>query len=565
MKKKLLLSTIMLFITFFTSAQRTATLFQKTYKITSTDTTSSLSFADVARTSDGGYAFLGNYETRRNVGDMCVVRTDSLGTVLWSVDFNSDTTEAAEGIRQTPDGGFVVSGWNVLPDGTGEMLLAKIDANGVIKWSTQFGGPDIDEARDAAVLNSGDILVVGSSFEGSTGRGYAILTKKDGSPDNGQIIKFGTAAAPFFSVDKTNDGGAIAASMTGNFFQPTGLDPALVKFNALGNVVWGKRYATQGSQLYPLVRQTRDGGYILVGQQGVTNSSGQVIVSSFAIKTNANGDTLWCRAFRHETDKFHRGYSVADVGDGYIISGNMKPGYFDSVRIKTAQGLDSIILQDHEAPYAMKIDLTGAFKWAKYYGDSARTSRGLSSVLAADGGVMLAGEAFGYAPSNRFGVGYAIHIDKEGNMGAGSSCKIKSFSFNVSAFTIKDSTNVNFVDGGDERVSNLRREVITTVKSDICSGIGLNTDVKDYHLPGNAVKIYPNPVLNQLFVEIEKNTEGPNSIANLTIFDVTGRLIQAQQTVNDAISINISSFAKGIYMLKVERGGKYLVKKFIVE
>ncbi len=531
----------------------------------STDSISSLSFADVARTSDGGYAFLGNYTTRRNAGDMCVIRTDSLGTVLWSVNFNSDTTEAAEGIRQTPDGGFVVSGWNVLPDGTGEMLLAKISASGAIQWSTQFGGTDIDEARDAAVLNSGDILVVGASYEGFNGRGYAILTRSNGSPENGQIVKFGNAAVPFFSVDKTNDGGAIAAGMAGDFFQASRLDPALVKFNATGNVVWGKRYATAGTQLYPLVRQTRDGGFMLVGQQGVTQPNGEVIVSSFAIKTNAMGDTLWCRAFRHETDKFHRGYSVADVGDGYIISGNIKPGYNDSVRTKTAGGLDTVIVQEHEAPYAMKVDLNGVFKWAKYYGDSARISRGISSVLAADGGVMLAGEAFGYVPSNRFGVGYAIHIDKEGNMGTGSSCKVKSFNFTVSPFTVKDSTNVVFVEGGDERTSNLRREAITVVKSDICLGIGLNTDIADYHLLKNTVKIYPNPVLSQLFIDIEPNTEGVDSASHLTIFDAMGRLVQAQHNINEAARIDVSTFAKGIYMLKVEKGGKYLVKKFIVE
>ena len=54
-------------------------------------------------------------------------------------------------------------------------------------------------------------------------------------------------------------------------------------------------------------------------------------------------------------------------------------------------------------------------------------------------------------------------------------------------------------------------------------------------------------------------------MSNLRIFDAMGRLIQAQQTVNDAVSIDVSTFAKGIYLLKVERGGKYLVKKFIIE
>jgi hypothetical protein len=564
--KKVLLSSFMLFIVSFVFAQRTTTLFQKTYKINNAaDTTAYLSFEKVAKATDGGYAFLGYYRTRKNMGDMCVIRTDSLGNVLWSTNFNSDTTEAAGGINQTPDGGFVVSGYNSLPNG-GQMILAKLDANGVIKWVDQFGGSEEDEAQSVAVLNSGDILVVGISYDASINpRGYAILTKKDGSPENGKLVKFGDAAAPFYSADKTIDGGAIAAARAGNFFQPTGLDVALVKFNALGNVVWGKRYATAGSQLTPIVRQTRDSGFILVGQQGVNQSNGQTVVSSFAIKTNSVGDTLWCRAFRHETDKYHRAYSIAEVNDGYIISGNLKLGYLDSVRYKTAQGVDTIITQDHEDPYAMKIDQTGAFKWAKYYGDTARLSRSLASTSSVDGGFTLAGETYGYSAANRFGVGYVIHADKDGNMGTGSTCRARNVNFNVSTFRIKDSTNVVSVDFGEQGYSTIRQEAITVVRTNICTGTGLNTDVADYHLPDNAVKIYPNPVNTQLSVEIAENTEGSPSTANVTIFDATGRLILMQRNVNDILSVDVSAYARGIYMLKVEKGGKYLVKKFIVE
>jgi hypothetical protein len=570
--KKILLSSFMFFVVTFTMAQRTTTLFQKTYKVASTDSTASLSLAKVARATDGGYALLGNYETRTNKGDMCVIRTDSLGNVVWSVNFSSDTTEAATGINATPDGGFVVSGYNILPNG-GQMILAKIDANGVIKWVDQFGGGMEDEARDAAVLNSGDILVVGASYDGGIiPPGYAILTKKDGSPENGKIVKFGETGTPFYSVDKTRDGGAIAASLAGSFFQVTGLDVAMVKFNALGNVVWGKRYATIGSQLTPLVRQTRDDGFILVGQQGVTQPNGQTVISSFAIKTNALGDTLWCKNFRHETDKYHRAYSITEVSDGYIMTGNIKLGYLDTVRYKSSQGVDTFYTQDHEDPYALKIDQTGAFKWAKTYGDSARLSRSISMTDAADGGFTLAGEAYGFDTGNRYGVGYVIHADKDGNLGTGSTCRVKSQNFTVSTFKVRDSSNVVSVEYGEQRPTTIRREAITVVRTNICSGTGINTDVADNRLPDNTVKIYPNPVNTQLFVEIDKDviarneaTEGSSLAANLTIFDATGRQILTQKNVNDALQIDVSNYARGIYVMKVERGGKYLTKKFIVE
>lgn len=575
MKKKLLLSTVMLFIAFCASAQRTATLFQKTYKITGADTTSSVSFADVARTSDGGYAFLGNYQTSKNQGDMCVIRTDSLGSVLWSVNFNTDTIEDAKSIRPTPDGGFVLCGSNSLLTNSsfGDMLLAKIDANGNFKWATQFGSTEYDQARGVAVLNNGNIIVAGESPEPVTGlqSAYYILTQPNGTPENGQYIRFGSSSAKFFSIDRTLDGGAIAGGYTTDFRNATGFDPILVKFNAQGNVVWGRRYATLGTQLQIIARQTCDLGYLMMGLHSVTQPDGSIPVRSLVIKTNALGDTLWCKAYELELGRFHRMYSAVEVSDGYVISGYMKPGYQDSVPWKTPQGRDTILIRDHEAAFSMKIDQSGIFQWAKYYGDSTRSSYAYNGVATADGGMTLVGQTFGHG--NRYGAGYVIHNDKDGNLGTGALCQGRNLLFTTTTFKIRDSTNVIVVEGGEEQTSSLRRETITVVKSDICSSTGLRTTVAaclkigvaDYHLPENAVKIYPNPVSSQLFVEIEKNTEGPHSVANLTIFDAMGRLIQAQQTVNDGVSLDVSTFAKGIYMLKVERGGKYLVKKFIVE
>lgn len=562
MKKKLLLSLTLLFFAFFASAQRTTTLFQKTYKV-NVDS-ASLSFQSVARTKDGGYAFLGNFDDRKkNFGDMTIIRTDSLGTILWSTNLNSDTTEAGTGIRATPDGGFIVSGWNSPPNNfsKGEMLLAKVDSVGNLKWTNQFGGTGPDEAGDLAVLNSGDIAIAGRAEESNGSRSaYYLLTKANGNPENGQFVRFGEAQSSFNSMDKTSDGGSIASGFGGSLFQPTSFDPILVKFNAQGAVVWGKRYATKGTQFNSVVRQTKDLGFITIGQQAVTQPNGQVPQTFYIIKTNALGDTLWCKAY--DTGKFEFAKSVADVGDGYIISGYTTTG-IDTVRYKTPEGRDTFVLRDRSGFFAMKIDQLGSFKWGKTYGDSTKIAFAYGSVDAYDGGVTIVGETFGYG--NTFGAGYVIHTDREGNIGAGTGCQIRNLPFTTTSFQIKDSVNVVVIEGGEEFGGYLRRQAISITKSDICSGTGLFTDVADYRLPENAVKIYPNPVNTQLFVEIAQNTEGSLSTSDVKIFDATGRLIQAYKNVNDLLQVDVSAYARGIYILKVERNGKYLTKKFVVE
>ncbi|MBL7817012.1 MAG: T9SS type A sorting domain-containing protein [Saprospiraceae bacterium] len=561
MKKELCLLIALLCTTVSLAAQKTATFFQKTYK--SNVDTAALTFQSVARTTDGGYALMGNYQNATNNGDMMVIRTDSLGNVAWTFDFASDTIESATGIRQTLDGGFVICGWNSSPvDFTkGEMLLAKVDASGALKWSTQFGGSDVDEAGDVAVLNSGDIVVAGRSPEvvGGAFSAYFLLTRANGVPENGQFIRFGTAASTFSSIDKTLDGGSIASGYTGTFLQRTGFDAMIVKFNNQGAIQWGKRYATAGTQFSSTIRQTRDTGYILIGQQAVTQPNGSVPQTFYVIKTKANGDTLWCKSF--DTGKFEFARSVTEVSDGYIISGYTTTG-IDTVRYRNQAGVDTFAIQDRQTAFAMKLDRSGVFKWGKLYGDSTRTSRLYSSTLAYDGGVTLVGETFGYG--HRYGAGFVVHIDREGNIGAGTGCQIRNLAFTSGSFVVTDSSNVVSIEAGEEKVSNLRKAAITIIKTDICSGTGLNTDVADYHLPDNTVQLFPNPTRNQLTVQINEEAFGTQP-ATIRIYDAVGRLKHTEKTINDRVDINVSHYASGIYFLRMEQNGKFLVKKFIVE
>ena len=53
-------------------------------------------------------------------------------------------------------------------------------------------------------------------------------------------------------------------------------------------------------------------------------------------------------------------------------------------------------------------------------------------------------------------------------------------------------------------------------------------------------------------------------MSNLKIFDTTGRLIHVQKTNADVLNIDVSAFVHGMYILKVEIGGAYWIRKFVV-
>ena len=77
-------------------------------------------------------------------------------------------------------------------------------------------------------------------------------------------------------------------------------------------------------------------------------------------------------------------------------------------------------------------------------------------------------------------------------------------------------------------------------------------------LPNINAKVHPNPVISDLKIECEKN------IDKLELYDSFGRIVISQENVQNNTSIDVSSLANGIYILKLrtaEGVGEYKVVK----
>jgi len=69
------------------------------------------------------------------------------------------------------------------------------------------------------------------------------------------------------------------------------------------------------------------------------------------------------------------------------------------------------------------------------------------------------------------------------------------------------------------------------------------------------VKIFPNPVGDRLFVEFN------GTINQIDVHSVEGKLIKTINTMNDAI--DVSTLAKGLYILRLKTGNASKLLKFI--
>ena len=83
--------------------------------------------------------------------------------------------------------------------------------------------------------------------------------------------------------------------------------------------------------------------------------------------------------------------------------------------------------------------------------------------------------------------------------------------------------------------------------------LGINSPQKP-----SLVSIYPNPTSHYI------NFKTPYQIENLSIFDVSGRLIKENYTYINK-EIDISELSTGTYLIQMKIDGKYVSKKLIKE
>jgi Secretion system C-terminal sorting domain len=225
----------------------------------------------VQQTSDGGYIMVGNtWSFGMGYGDVWLIKTDQDGNELWSQTFGGSLNEDGTYVQQTSDGGYIITGFTVsFGAGSSDLWLIKTDASGNELWSQTFGGEESDR---------GDC------------------------------------------VQQTADGGYIITGQT-TASAPAGQEMWLIKTDASGNAVWSRTFGGNDWDHGHSVKQTQDGGYILVGS---TASFGAGLADVILIRTDADGNQLWARVFGDENH--NRGLCVQITPDnGYIIAGNTDP------------------------------------------------------------------------------------------------------------------------------------------------------------------------------------------------------------------------------------------------
>jgi len=306
------------------------------------------------------------------------VSPQPLSASLWARTLGRTGIYYAVSADQTTDGGFVLAGYTIPLGGTElSVWVVKLNPAGQITWQKTYGegfGSSVQQTSD------GEYIVAAPER----------IMKLD---SNGNVIwnrAYGGFGA--ISVEETMKGAYIAATGMCTFSSCT---LRLLMLDTNGSLIWGRDYPVAGFWHAWSVRQTSDGGFILVGQ---TTGFGGGNIDAWVFKVDSAGNPVWQKTYGGGGNDL--AFAVDETLDGdFIVAGqtnSFSGGFTDA--------------------WVLKLDGLGNIIWGKTYG--GRTPGAFSVTLSVDhttdGGSVVAGYTSGFGAG--FNDAWVLKLDRLGNI-----------------------------------------------------------------------------------------------------------------------------------------------------
>jgi hypothetical protein len=248
-----------------------------------------------------GSTFSNDGDVSGNHGDYDVwlVKLSDAGNIIWQQTLGGTSSDQARTVEQTSDGGFIVAASSQSNNGdvSGnhgdyDILVVKLDSQGIIQWQKSLGGSSADiqygalQTNDEGYFISGVTTSNNGDVSGFHGTSDFWVVKLDNQGNlQWQKCLGGTWADQGRDAKQTIDGGYIVAGyaksingdLTNNF---GGEDAWLVKLDTAGNIEWQKTFGgSYDEQVNSILQISNEdfafASYTNSNDYNVTNNHGQ--------------------------------------------------------------------------------------------------------------------------------------------------------------------------------------------------------------------------------------------------------------------------------------------------
>jgi len=202
----------------------------------------------IQQTTDGGYVVAGytnsdDGDVTKHYGDGStndgwVVRLSGTGGLIWQKAYGGTAYDELNAVKQTPDGGYVFTGWTISNDddvsgdhlntsgnATDDLWVVKTDTSGGINWQRCYGGSGHDGGNDIQLTadsgfvvtgytSSSDGDITGYHYDTSHPHDYWVLQLTNSGDINWNNCYGGSGEDDAYSIKVTSDGEYVVAGIS---------------------------------------------------------------------------------------------------------------------------------------------------------------------------------------------------------------------------------------------------------------------------------------------------------------------------------------------------------------
>lgn len=466
-------------------------------------------------TGDGGAIMVG--QTSSSDGDVVgyhggmdgwVVKLDSLGGIEWQRTIGGSGFDRLVGhyFQETSDGGYLLVGNTTSSDGDvalnrggSDLWVIKLSDAGLLEWEHTYGG---------------------SSDDFPNANGNVIIPAQD----EGFVIMGQTRSSDHDVTDY--HGGA---------------DLWVIKVDGDGDLLWQHALGGSGEENTRSIIATMDGGSVVVSN--TDSDDGDVagfhgLRDCWVVKLDAFGILQWQRTLGGSGDEF--AYSVAEAPNG------------DLLLIASTGSEDGDVSGQHNPAsndvWVVRLTDTGDLLWQHPLGGSSPDSP-TDMVFTTTGGCMVAGTTLS---TNGDVVGnhgqydaWLLELDASGTllwqlpMGGTSYDQFEALrivsdgGYLATGEAASNDGDVIGHHGGSNYDLWLVKMKPTT------------TNIAEGVLSQETLHVYPDPSLGPVTIQFPGNGVGV-----LSVIDLLGKVVRKEQTRSAQHSLDLSTYAKGIYELQ---------------
>jgi len=482
------------------------------------------------QTSDKGFILAGTTSSTGAGGTNCyLVKTDSVGIIMWTNSYGGSHDDEAYAVVQTNDGGYMLCGYTrSFGAGGYDVFLVKTNALGDTVWTRAYGTTANDYGNSIQQTSDGGYMVAGYTngilAAGDSGSAYLLRINPDGSLKWSKSFGAPGMITDAYAVQETSDKGFIITGYTDGAGDPNG-DAFLTKTDSSGNIQFMKTYGGKGTDWGNSVVQTSDGGFVIGGS--ISSDSTSLSQALYLIKTNSLGDTLFTKTFGGGAFSF--GQSILQMPDqGYALAGYTNAfgsGNYDACLIRTNASGDTLF--------------TGV-----YGGSGDDEANGIMKY--SDGSLCMSGF------SNSYGSGsydlYLIKTDLNGKSG----CKDHYFTYSASK-TVSHVYAITPSNGSGTTTVSVTQPVSVPVGIgvDVCNPAGIIGE------PFQALplSVFPNPCNGTLTLAFHQQLWKE---ATFLITDVNGKTLAEYKLPPrpGQYDLTLNELPDGIYFYQVRVGSE---------